>query len=577
MKAFDFKDVTINSGLLKDTLDETMDFYLGLSNDDIMKYMRERAGRPAPGIRFTGWYANSGGLGNIGQWLSAYSRMYAITGNEAFKEKAIFLADDFWLCYQGAEDKDPFFGFNSHYSIEKLLTAYCDLDVYCGYMHAKEHCSALIDYAYDNLNDENIIGNNGNEWYTLPESCLDAWEHFQLPKALELAKRFEYKEFWNLFYKDEDPFSKHPLAGLYSEFFHAYSHTNSFNSCARSYEVTKNPYYLKAMRTFYRFMQNEEVMATGGFGPNFEHLMPKNRIIDALRTGHDSFETQCDTYAAYRLCKYMTRFTGEAAYGNWVERLLFNATAATIPMTPDGKVIYYSDYNMYGAQKINRQDGWTCCTRTRPLLVAEMQRLIYFEDKNNLFVSQYVPSTLSWNRCEQTITVTQDTAFPLEDSTRITLSMKQAAEFSICLRMPSWLDGSMTVTCNGTPIESTVNEGGWLCCTALFQNGDVLEVTLPQNVWMHSFDPLKNGPNAFLHGPVVLAAKYTGLQTPNDRMDVQALVEKMRPVEGKPLHYTVDGIDTLYFKPFYEFEEYERYFIYHDTTAHATKIHKKKK
>lgn len=49
----------------------------------------------------------------------------------------------------------------------------------------------------------------------------------------------------------------------------------------------------------------------------------------------------------------------------------------------------------------------------------------------------------------------------------------------------------------------------------------------------------------------------------------------MKPVPEKPLHYTVDGIDTITFRPFYEFKENERYFLYHDTTAHATKFHKK--
>lgn len=62
---------------------------------------------------------------------------------------------------------------------------------------------------------------------------------------------------------------------------------------------------------------------------------------------------------------------------------------------------------------------------------------------------------------------------------------------------------------------------------------------------------------------------------PNDWMDVQSLTEKMKPVPEKPLHYTVDGIDTITFRPFYEFKENERYFLYHDTTAHATKFHKK--
>ncbi len=572
MKSFEFNEVTIDSGILKDTLDQTLDFYLNISNDNILKYMRESAGHPAPGIHFSGWYVKSRGIFLIGQWLSAYSRMYAISGNQDFSDKAIFLSEEFWSCYRDSLKTAPFFNERSHYDIEKLLRAQCDLFSFCHYEKAKQHAEFLVDYADRNLTRDNLFGDNGTEWYTMTESFLDVYETFDIVKAKELANCFEYREFWDLFYSGSDPFSKRPTAGLYSEFCHAYSHVNSFNSCARAYSISKDPYYLKALRGFYQFMQAEEVMATGGYGANYEHLMPKYRMIDALRTGHDSFETQCDSYAAYRLSNYLTCFTKEPDYGNWVEALLFNATAATIPMTEDGKVIYYSDYNMYGAKKMNRQEGWTCCTGTRPLLVAEMQRLIYFEDEQDLYISQYVPSTLRWNRGGETITVKQVTDFPTADNTCFMLSLEKAANFTIHLRMPSWLSGTMTILHNHTLAETCVDKNGWLTVNAVWKDGDILTVALPQTVWMHSLDQTKGGPNAFLHGPVVLAAEYTGLQTPNDWMDVQSLSKKMRPVSGKPLHYRVDGIDTISFRPFYELKENEPYFLYHDTTAHATKF-----
>lgn len=576
MHAFDFQDVTLNPGRWKDALDETMNFYLNIPNDNIMKYMRESVGRPAPGIYYTGWYPQSKGIALIGQWLSAYSRMYAITGKEAFREKAFFLADDFWDCYEKSLEKEPFFSSRSHYNIEKLIRAYCDLHLYCQYPNAKKYAEHLVQFSAQ-LTGDNYFGDNSTEWYTLSESFLDAYEIFGIEEAKVQARRFEYGEFWDLFYKDSDPFSKRPVAGLYSEFCHAYSHVNSFNSCAKNYEVAGNPYYLKALRSFYQFMQKEEVFATGGYGSNYEHLMPKYRIIDALRTGHDSFETQCDSYAAYRLCKYLTCFTSEPAYGNWVESLIYNATLSTIPMTEDGKVIYYSDYNMYGATKKNRQDGWTCCTGTRPLLMAELQRLIYFEDHDELYIDQYTPSTLTWKRQGQEIKVTQETDFPYNPAVQIRLQTAAPVTFKIHFRMPSWLSGAMTVQLNQEPLSTTVDANGWLVIEREWSNEDILTVTLPEGLWMHSFDPLLQGPNAFLYGPLVLAADYTGKQTPNDWMDVRELLPKMYPIEGEPLHFAVDGIDTIRFRPFLEYKENERYFLYHDTTAHATNLHKVKR
>ncbi|MBR3643558.1 MAG: glycoside hydrolase family 127 protein, partial [Parasporobacterium sp.] len=445
MKGFDYQDVVLGDGMLKSSLEETMQFYLAMSNDSILKYMRQAAGLPAPGKAYTGWYTG-GGMGNIGQWLSAYGRMYAISKNEAFREKAFYLCDELFRCIELTKGTDrALLTAQSFYALEKLLKAQCDLHTYCAYPKARAYAALLVDFAGKNFGTQNRFGDNSTEWYTLPEAFYHAAVLFDMKAAEEVGNRFEYREFWDLFYQDRDPFSKRPEAGLYSEFCHAYSHVNSFNSCAAAYELKKDPYYLLSLRRFYRFMKDTELMATGGFGPNFEHLMPKYRIIDALRCGHDSFETQCGSYAAFRVSEYLTRFTGEPQYSGWVESLIYNAVVATIPMTEDGKVIYYSDYNMYGAQKINRQDNWTCCTGTRPLLVAEFPRVIYFHDEDSMYVAQFTPSTVKWRRGEQTVTLTQETVFPRENSTKISLGMQEPEYFCLKLRMPEWLAGPLHV------------------------------------------------------------------------------------------------------------------------------------
>lgn len=569
LKGFDYGDVKLLDGRMQECFQEMITFYMGISNDDIFRYMRQDAGLDAPGKFFQGWYVKSRGTSLIGQWISAFARMYAATGNKECREKAVFLAEEFWNCYELLKDTPKkLLHDRSFYAYEKLLQAHCDLYSYCNYKEAAERIPWMINFAVTQLGKENIFGDNGTEWYTMSEALYTAYEIFGLEEAKKAAELWEYREFWDIFYCNLDPFSKKPKAGLYSEFCHAYSHTNSFNSCAKAYEIKQDPYYLKALRGFYNFMMETEVMATGGFGPNFEHLMPKNRIIDALRTGHDSFETQCGSYAAYRLIKYLTRFTGEPQFGNWGERLLWNATLSTIPMTEDGKVIYYSDYNMYGASKINRQDPWTCCTGTRPLAVIEIPRMLYYTDDDDLFVSQYASSELHWDRAGQAVTVIQQTSFPETDTSELSFRMESPKRFAVRLRMPDWLAGKMEVIVNGSPVSVMVDKEGWLTVEREWKDGDHMMLKLPMQVWMHAFDTLNNGPNAFLYGPVVLAADYTGIQTPNDWMDVRQLLPKMKPA-GKPLHYRVEGRDDLSFKPFYEYKEYERYFLYHDTSAHA--------
>ena len=78
---------------------------LSLNDDSILKPWRLRAGLPAPGPDMGGWYdqvpldkTESGGHGfapahSTGQWISALSRGYAITGDPATRAKLLKLLD----------------------------------------------------------------------------------------------------------------------------------------------------------------------------------------------------------------------------------------------------------------------------------------------------------------------------------------------------------------------------------------------------------------------------------------------------------------------------------------------------
>ena len=44
-------------------------------------------------------------------------------------------------------------------------------------------------------------------------------------------------------------------------------------------------------------------------------------------------------------------FTGEARYGGWAEKLLYNGTGGQPPITKEGKVMYYADYFVNGGIK----------------------------------------------------------------------------------------------------------------------------------------------------------------------------------------------------------------------------------
>src|SRR5258708_2748596 len=104
IKEFGYGDVTLAQSLQKTQFTKDIAFLMEVSEDSMLRPYRERAGLPTPGAEIGGWYENNPAFDwrNIdwrgfapghcfGQWLSALSRAYAITGQDAIKSKVLRL------------------------------------------------------------------------------------------------------------------------------------------------------------------------------------------------------------------------------------------------------------------------------------------------------------------------------------------------------------------------------------------------------------------------------------------------------------------------------------------------------
>ncbi|MEE1314405.1 MAG: glycoside hydrolase family 127 protein [Faecalimonas sp.] len=186
------------------------------------------------------------------------------------------------------------------------------------------------------------LGDNGGskdetfreiEWYIFSEAAYRfadlAKEQGEPDGYLEeleaFAKKFEYDEFWNIFLEDKNLFDYTPQAGQNTDFFHAYSHLNSFHSAMYIYWRTGDEKYLEMTKKFWEFMNGTQKVATGGYGTILEWLLPKDRMIDALQHCHATFENQCNTYATVRLNRTLSLVTGSLRYGSWSELLYYNS------------------------------------------------------------------------------------------------------------------------------------------------------------------------------------------------------------------------------------------------------------
>ncbi|MDF3076980.1 MAG: hypothetical protein K0S09_869 [Sphingobacteriaceae bacterium] len=554
LSPFSYNEVKLQSGPLKKQFDQVEKYYLAISNDDLLKGFRERAGLPTNGAKdLGGWYSNDV-FHVFGQLLGGMSRLYAVSGDEAMRQKVDALISE----WAKTIDKDGYFFYSAkpnakHYVYEKMVGGLVDAYVFTGNKQALQELGIITDWAIKNLGRERIYGQTQSEWYTLSENLYRAYAVTKDKKYLDFGKVWEYSDYWNSYLAGTPPID--------SIRHHGYSHLNTLSGAAAAYLLTGDEHYKTTVKNAYNFFNDTQAFATGGFAPN-ERLLTKDKLIEALETTHNTFETQCGSWAIFKLSKYLMEITGDARYGDWIEKMTINGIGADIPMSEDGKVLYYSDYNPRQGQKRNYFLGWSCCTGTRPQAVAEYADLVYFKGPTGLYVNLFVPSAVSWNG----LSVTQSTNYPEVNFTELTIKTGTAGKkMVLAFRKPSWAKDAPLIYVNGKITKSLLADN-WLKVGRLWKNGDKVKVVFPMKLYSDRLDETKAYPAAVMYGPVAMAVNVQDAY-PSDLISADKIAHGFTPVPTKKLNYEVSGYPGLTLKPYYQYAAEEPYILYVDTAV----------
>lgn len=558
LKTFNFKNVRLTDSRLKVQFDQVKQEYLGIPNDNLLRGFRLRTGRPAPGEDLKGWYADDF-FNAFPQIVSGLARMYAAGGDEACLKKVNYLINEWALCLED----DGYFLYSRksnapHYYYDKMVGCLVDAYLYCGNTEALTYMNKITDWAIVNLDQRRIYADEAvtnPEWYTISENIYRAYLVTGDVKYRKFAEIWEYTEYWKIFAAGGDIFDRHTD-------YHAYSHVNALGGAGTAYEVKGETWYLDALVNAHDYLRREQTYATGGFGPA-ELFLRRDNLIASLQKTENHFETQCGSWAIFKLVKYLLRFTGDARFGDWAELMTFNGIGASVGMDPrDGTVQYYSDYSLNGGRKSLR-GFWTCCCATRPEAVADYCDLTWFHDDDGLYVNLYTPSTVEWPHGGATVKVAQNGELHHGHTIRFTVSLPKPQMFAIKLRAPEWLAEPMTIMVNDKAVKAVVDARHWLAVEREWKDGDVMQVMLPMELRAKSLDPQRAEPAAIVYGPIVLVGDL------EDRE--QAKIDYRHPKKelaaGKNAHFTWIKDESVELRPFFEYKKDEPYFMYFDDDA----------
>ena len=579
ISAFDLSGVQLRSGPLLDQYERMRDYFLAVPSDDMLFGFRQRVGAPSPGKPMGGWYSgddheqwysDGGGAHAFGQWLSAFSRMARVSGETAIRDKALHLMDEWAKTidpdgFHGAMGRSGVVGVG-HYTYDKMCCGLVDIAHYLDNQDAALHLEKITDWAMGNLGRTRLTAavanfsgqtpSGGGEWYTLSENLYRAYRVTGNETYRDFAQVWHYRTMWEGLTDGRDTF----VHG------HAYSHVNTLSGAAMAYAVTGEEQYLRAITNGYDILWRNHLYATGGFGPRETFFPAGGHLSRSLWDNINwwshpaNFETPCGSWAAFKLCGYLSQFTGAAKYGDWVELLVYNGLGAALPMAGYGKTFYYSDYKLTGGSKTHNPDPWPCCSGTYPQAVTEYHNLIYYHDAEGLYINLFVPSQVTWEQKGIAVTVVQETGYPESENVHVSVNPRSASRFALRFRVPGWLQGRAMVNVNGRVAEVHAEPGEWAVIDREWHRGDIVDIRLPMRLAFAPIEAVAPQRVVLTVGPVVLVCNH-GRRLNGDRDNAEGWI---RPLDA-PLTYAVEGEPAKgVFRPFYQVPDGEKYWMYRD-------------
>ena len=555
---FPMKQVRLLPGPCMTAQEINRKYLHSLANDSLAYSFRQTAGLSTPGQPYGGWEKPDSELRghfNGGHYLSAVALTYASTGDEDLKKKGDALVQDLAQCQQksGYLSAFPTEFFDRlrervrvwapFYTIHKVMAGLLDMYLLTGNAQALDVVQKMATWvdsytgplAYEHM--QRILG---TEYGGMGEVLANLSAVTGRREYMQTTRRFEKKSFFDPLAERRDQ-----LKGL-----HVNTHIPQVIAAARMYELTHDSRYRDIAQYFWDEVTSERSYCTGGTSNKEGWDTDPGKLSVAL--GPTTTE-DCCAYNMMKLSRHLFSWSPEARFMDYYERLVFNHRLGT--MDPEtGTTMYYLPlqsglWKTYGTQF----DSFWCCSGTGVEEFAKLNDTIYFHDDNSVYVNLYIASELSWP--EKGLKLRQDTTFPQEQGTSLTVTADRPADVAIRLRIPYWSRGGQ-VKINGRVLPAFASPASYLTLAGPWKTGDKIELSLPMHLHVAPM-PDDESVQAVMYGPLVLAGRFNQISrdqwyggegpkpnpapVPTITADLQNAESWVEPAAGRPLEFHGKG------------------------------------
>lgn len=511
LQPFPITQVRLRPGAFQDAMEINRRYLHSLPSDRLLHTFRVTAGIPSSAEPLGGWEEPKCELrGHFvgGHFLSACALSYSSTGDEELKFKGNAMVAELAKC-QKALNADGYLGayptelydrlrerkkvWAPFYTYHKIVAGHLDMYLHCGNEQALATAESMADWVGKYLkpiNDEQWAQMQMVEHGGMNEVLFNLYAVTGKEQYLALARRFDHKRFFD------------PLAERRDELRGLHTNTNipKVIGAARGYELTGEKRYHAIADYFWHEVTSQRTYCTGGTSNDEGWRTDPGKLATELGP---AAEECCCGYNMLKLTRHIFGWTGDPQAMDYYERTLFNSRLGT--QDRDGMLMYYLSLQPGLWKTFGTPFGaFWCCTGTGVEEYAKSSDTIYFHDAEGIYVNLFIASEVNWP--EKKVRIVQETNFPEEAETSLTIKTQAPLKMPVRIRVPYWVGTGFAVKVNGKPQTASASPSSYLTLDREWKDGDKIEVRLPMQLHVA---PIPDDPSlqAMMYGPLVLAGR----------------------------------------------------------------------
>ena len=506
---FPLSSVRLAPGTFQEQEEINARYLNSLAVDRLLHSFRITAGIPTSATPYKGWEDPTCELrGHFagGHFLSAVALASAGSGNTDLKSRGDELVAGLDACQkkigtrylsafppelfehlaQGKPVWAPF------YTYHKIMAGLLDMYLQTGNTDALRITEGMGQWAQDFMSSFSSDQRQRmlrTEYGGMNEVLANLAAVTQKERYLDAARLFEQPSFLDPLAERRDE-----LQGL-----HANTHVPKIIGAARMYEVTGDRRYRDIAEYFLGEVLAARSYVIGNTSLDEHWTTPPDQLKGTLAWTNAEC---CVAYNLMKLQRHVFSWTADARWMDAYERALFNCRLGTQNVQGLKQYFFPLAAGYWRAYNSPEESFW-CCTGTGAEEFAKFADTIYFRRGSDIYVNQFIPSTLDWK--DEGFVLEQVTQFPHQQSTAFKIKSSRPAQRTIHVRIPRWTTEKAEVKVNGLPLEAMADPGSYLALRKVWQDGDTISISLPMQLRQ---EPLSGDDSitAALYGPLVLAA-----------------------------------------------------------------------